>query len=61
VKQSLERLELTFILKRDKQHYSFRVPLFEKMVRQQDPGDLLGRELIKPQRQRTQGRIDGAG
>ncbi|NIM14878.1 MAG: hypothetical protein GTN53_25910 [Candidatus Aminicenantes bacterium] len=45
VKQSLERLELAFILKREKQNYSYRVPLFKKMVRQQDPEDLLGREL----------------
>jgi hypothetical protein len=45
VKQSLARLELAFILKRKKQGYFYCVPLFKKMVQQQDPEDLLKREL----------------
>jgi hypothetical protein len=45
VKQSLARLELAFILKRQKQGYFYCVPLFKKMVQKQDPEDLLNREL----------------
>jgi hypothetical protein len=45
VKQSLARLELAFILKRKKQGYIYCVPLFKKMARQQNPEDLLNREL----------------
>jgi hypothetical protein len=45
VKKSLARLELAFILKRQKQSYFYCVPLFKKMVQQQDPEDLLNREL----------------
>lgn len=45
VKQSLARLELAFILKRQKQGYLYCVPLFKKMIQQQDPEDLLKREL----------------
>jgi hypothetical protein len=45
VKQSLARLELAFILKREKQNYTYRVPLFIKMVLEQDPAVLLAGEL----------------
>jgi len=45
VKQSLARLELAFILKRQKQSYFYCVPLFKKMFQQQNPEDLLNREL----------------
>ncbi|MGD2085323.1 MAG: hypothetical protein PVH61_03980 [Candidatus Aminicenantes bacterium] len=48
VKQSLARLELAFILKRRRQSYFYCVPLFKKMIQQQDPEDLLKRELKAP-------------
>jgi hypothetical protein len=47
VKQSLARLELAFILKREKKNYTYRVPLFKKMVLDQDPAVLLPGELKK--------------
>jgi hypothetical protein len=42
---ALARLELAFILKREKQTYTFRVPLFKKMVLEQEPDILLEGEL----------------
>ena len=39
-------LELAFILKREKQTYTYRVPLFKKMVRDQDPVVLLSGKLF---------------
>ncbi|UCH98818.1 MAG: hypothetical protein JSV88_34105 [Candidatus Aminicenantes bacterium] len=45
VKQSLARLELAFILKREKQNYTYCVPLFKKMVQEQNPEVLLSGEL----------------
>ena len=45
VKQSLSRLELAFILKRERQNYTFCVPLFKKIILEQEPSRLLLDEL----------------
>ncbi len=45
VRESLQRLELAFILAREKDRYSFRVPLFKKMILQLDPERMLELEL----------------
>jgi WD40 repeat protein len=41
VRQSLERLELGFVLKRGKQKYSFCVPLFKKLISEHEPEKML--------------------
>jgi transcriptional regulator with XRE-family HTH domain len=43
--QSLDRLELAFIIQRDKDHYRYCVPLFRKMLVEQDVATLLRLEL----------------
>ncbi len=43
--ESLVRLELAFIFKREKQEYSYAVPLFKKMILDRDPEEMLSREL----------------
>jgi hypothetical protein len=45
LRQSLARLELAFILAQHQQHYTFCVPLFRKMVQEQEPQRLLRDEL----------------
>jgi len=45
VTRSLERLELGFVLKREKQKYSFCVPLFKKLILAQEPEKMLKGEL----------------
>ena len=42
---ALARLELGFILERKKETYSFRVPLFKKMIREQYPQKQLEKEI----------------
>ncbi|MCX6578715.1 MAG: hypothetical protein NT166_00860 [Candidatus Aminicenantes bacterium] len=45
IKNSLTRLTLAFILKREKETYTYRVPLFTEMILQQGPKELLANEL----------------
>ncbi|MCP4347060.1 MAG: hypothetical protein GY795_16220 [Desulfobacterales bacterium] len=45
IKQSLARLELAFILKREKQNYTYCVPIFKKIILEQEPELLLAGEL----------------
>ncbi|MCP4545084.1 MAG: ATP-binding protein, partial [bacterium] len=45
VSRSLERLELAFVLKREETRYTYRVPLFQRMLMKQDPSFQLAREL----------------
>jgi len=45
IKNSLTRLTLAFILKREKETYTYRVPLFTEMILQQGPKELLDNEL----------------
>jgi len=47
VKKSLVRLELAFILKREKEQFTYCVPLFKKHLLEQDPAFLLDQELAK--------------
>jgi hypothetical protein len=45
LRQSLDRLELAFILQRHGEHYTFCVPLFTKIVQAQEPQLSLQDEL----------------
>jgi len=45
VKQALTRLELSFIIKRDKEQYSYRVPLFCNMLKRQGTQEMLQEEI----------------
>ncbi len=45
VKRALDRLELAFVLRREKGSYRYAVPLFKEQVLVQDPEALLAREL----------------
>ena len=45
IKESLARLELAFILKSEKLSYNYRVPIFNRIILEQDPGALLEGEL----------------
>ena len=45
VNESLARLELAFILKREKDQYSYRVPLFYNLLKTQGTSEMLTREL----------------
>jgi hypothetical protein len=45
IRQSLARLELAFVLKREKGNYSFCVPLFVDIIREQGPETLFRGEL----------------
>ncbi|MCP4105551.1 MAG: hypothetical protein GY749_08450 [Desulfobacteraceae bacterium] len=45
IRQSLARLELAFILKREKQNYTYCVPIFKKIILEQEPELLLAGEL----------------
>jgi len=45
IRQSLARLELAFVLKREKGRYSFCVPLFVDIIREQGPEVLFRQEL----------------
>ncbi len=45
VQESLARLELGFVLQREQGRYTYRVPLFRRMLAEQDAGELLKREL----------------
>jgi len=45
LKRSMLRLELAYILKREQERYTYRVPLFTKMIRQLGPLELLSGEL----------------
>ena len=45
VKQALTRLELSFIINRQKDQYSYRVPLFCEMLKRQGPQEMLQEEL----------------
>ena len=45
LRESLARLELAFILGRQQNRYSYRVPLFRKMIRSQEPERFLALEL----------------
>jgi len=45
LKQSLNRLELAFIVQRHGEHYTFCVPLFTKMIQAQEPQLSLQDEL----------------
>jgi len=45
VNESLARLELAFILKREKDRYSYRVPLFYNLLKTQGTSEMLKREL----------------
>jgi hypothetical protein len=44
--QSLERLELAYIIRRDKTRYSYCVQLFREMLLELEVGALLKQELI---------------
>ncbi len=41
VKESLARLELAYILQREEEKYSYRVPLFVEMINRQGPAEML--------------------
>ena len=43
--QSLERLELAYIIRHDKNHYSYCVPLFREMLLESEAGTLLEQEF----------------
>ncbi|WP_040839277.1 hypothetical protein [Thiothrix nivea] len=45
LQRSLKRLELGFVLGRDKQRYYFRIPLFKQMVAEDEPEIRLQAEL----------------
>ncbi len=45
VRHSLARLELSFILEQNRMKYSFRVPIFKKMILEQGPEEMLKGEL----------------
>jgi hypothetical protein len=45
VKESLARLELAYVLKREGDKYNYCIPLFVKMIKGQGPREMLEREL----------------
>lgn len=45
VKESLARLELAYILKREGDQYRYCIPLFVEMIKKQGPAEMLEREL----------------
>jgi hypothetical protein len=45
VKQALTRLQLSFIIYREKEQYRYRVPLFCEMLKRQGPQEMLQIEL----------------
>ena len=45
LKQALDRLELAFILQRHREHYTFCVPLFTRIIQAQEPQLSLQDEL----------------
>ncbi|MCK5058632.1 MAG: hypothetical protein KAT34_18405 [Candidatus Aminicenantes bacterium] len=47
ITESLTRLEFSFILKKEQQSYSYRVPIFKKIILKLDPSFLLKNELMK--------------
>jgi len=53
LKQSLKRLELAFIIQRNKDRYFYCVPLFIKMLQEQDITSLLKKELQSVLSQKT--------
>jgi hypothetical protein len=47
IRQSLMRLELAYIFYRERGHYRHRVPLFQAMIQDQAPEELLQREVTE--------------
>ncbi|MCP4696826.1 MAG: AAA family ATPase [Gammaproteobacteria bacterium] len=47
VQESLARLELAFILEREKERYRYRVPLLSQLLLAQGPAECLKRETVK--------------
>ena len=45
LRQSLQRLELAFIVGREQNRYFYRVPLFQRMIRNEEPERLLQNEI----------------
>jgi hypothetical protein len=48
IRQSLMRLELAYIFRREQGQYQHRVPLFKKIIQDQAPEELLQRETVRP-------------
>lgn len=53
LKQSLKRLELAFIIRRNKDRYLYCVPLFKKMLQEHDITSLLKKEMQSALSQKT--------
>jgi hypothetical protein len=49
LKQSLDRLELAFIIRREGEYYRYCVPLFQQMLKEQDLASLLKAETVNYQ------------